>query len=247
MGLCRVISLELPQLWGGLVDLPNNATVSQAELLLASLLTTDGEDQQALRRGARYVARLVRIEGIRETKPLVISNQATYLLTGGLGALGLHAANYLARPGAKHLVLTSRRSPDETAQKAIHHIQQSTGCCIHVFQADVSLIEEVKVLFQHIADHLPPLRGIIHAAGVVGLEHLLARFPPTTLTMSQRPKWRGTWNLQQQQSQAQLDFVIYFSSIASAWGSLGQAHYAAANAFLDGFAHFQRGKWMSAR
>ena len=85
-----------------------------------------------------------------------------------------------------------------------------------------------------------PLRGIVHAAGVVGYKPIM-QVGREELDAVLQPKVAGAWLLHQHSGHFPLDFFILFSSIASAWGSREQAHYSAANRFLDALAHHRRG------
>src|SRR5262249_33514671 len=106
-------------------------------------------------------------------------------------------------------------------------------------QADVSDQPAMAALFARIESSLPPLRGIVHAAGLPGFQ-ALQDMTPDSLHSVLRPKVTGAWILHQLSRNLKLDFFICFSSIASVWGSKSQAHYAAANHFLDILAHYRR-------
>ncbi|MEO1399841.1 MAG: type I polyketide synthase [Cyanobacteria bacterium J06635_1] len=242
-GMARVISLEYPQFWGGLCDLPaaDLAVDLAAERLVAEVqahLAGSPEDQIALRAdSARYVARLVPAQP-QPTHPLPVKAESTYLITGGLGSLGLQVAQWLVGQGANQLVLTSRRAPTPTAQARIAYLE-SQGAQVLVEQADVNQIEDLQRLFTHIDKTLPPLAGIVHAAGVADTQ-AIATLDWDTFVKILQPKLVGAWNLHCLTQTRPLDFWISFSSISSVWGSKGLAHYAAANHFLDGLAHYRR-------
>jgi acyl transferase domain-containing protein/acyl carrier protein len=238
-GLGKVLCLEMPQLGGRLVDLPAEVDVSLAVGLLGALLADDSEDQAALRQGKRHVPRLVRRQAGSEAAPLPVQATASYLITGGLGALGLHVAGWLARRGARHLALVARRPPQEASLEVIRQLQETWGCRVRVYQADVSQVDAVARLLTQVQEDLPPLKGVMHAAGVPGVA-LLASLTADELDKVLRAKVQGAWNLHVGTVLLGLDFFVSFSSITAVWGSRGQGHYAAANAFLDGLAHYQR-------
>jgi len=173
-----------------------------------------------------------------DAKSMSLRADATYLITGGLGGLGLASARWLANQGACHLVLVSRGSPTEDALRSIAEIE-AQGVDIHVAQADVSDRDQVENILHHIQGHMPTLRGIIHAAGVLDdgilLEQNWSRFRTVMA-----PKVDGVWNLHTLTLHSALDFFVLFSAGASLLGSAGQSNYAAANAFLDGLAHYRR-------
>ena len=112
---------------------------------------------------ARHIGKIV----LQIPKPLQPQADRSYLITGGLGAIGLHTASYLAQLGAGDIVLTSRRAPDEDAQRVIEEITERSRCRIHTFAADVGDESEVAKLLDRIRAELPPLAGVVHLAGVL--------------------------------------------------------------------------------
>ena len=194
-----------------------------------------GEDQIALRDQAVYVPRLTRRAGQPIATPLALRDDATYLVTGGLGALGLEIAGYLAAHGARHLVLTSRRSPSDAAQQRIDALREQYGCEFRVIAADVANPHDVARLLATVQAELPPLAGIVHAAGEIGTTPLRTLDDAEVDRVFAGKVW-GAWHLSEATADLQLDFFLSTSSIASVWGSFGQTAYSAANAFLDGLA-----------
>ncbi|BAZ50019.1 beta-ketoacyl synthase [Nostoc sp. NIES-4103] len=241
-GMGKVVALEYPELFGGMVDLSLEPTSEEISLLLSEIADTQGEDHFVYRGKRRYVARLVRKQLPPTTESCSISPDSTYLITGGLGALGLKVAEWLVEQGARQLVLTGRKQPTAQAQTAIAHLE-NMGAKVLAAQADVTQEQDLLHLLEQVRATMPPLRGIIHAAGVVGYE-TLPSLQWRSLEAVLRPKVIGTWLLHQFTQNIQLDFFVVFSSIASVWGSRGQAHYAAANAFLDSFAHYRSSQGM---
>ncbi|MFZ4851332.1 MAG: beta-ketoacyl reductase, partial [Caldilinea sp.] len=157
-------------------------------------------------------------------------------ITGGLGGLGLKVAEWLVAQGARHLVLAGRSAPSPQAQEVLEALQQQ-GAQITVVQADVSQEAAVARL---LAACSPPLRGVIHTAGVLR-DGLLLQQTAENFAQVMAAKVAGGWYLHQMTRDQTLDFFVLFSSAASVFGSLGQGNYAAANAFLDGLAHYRRG------
>ena len=251
-GLGRVIALEHPDLWGGLVDLDAQSTAMEgATTLLAEICQPDGEDQVAWRGAQRHVARLMR-SGPLSPQPVLLHADGTYLVTGGLGGLGLKVASWLAQQGARHLVLTGRRGLPERAQWATLSEQsenfrqvaaieaiEALGATVTVEAADVSDMARMSEVLVHIERSAWPLRGIIHAA-LAASACTLREMPLDALRAMLQPKVVGTWVLHQLTRQRDLDFFVLFSSTTALWGSAELAHYAAANVFLDGFAHYRR-------
>ncbi|MDT5229152.1 MAG: hypothetical protein QOH94_2945, partial [Mycobacterium sp.] len=232
-GFGRAASLELPQLWGGLADLATANVGEWSQLVNQVAVEPRREDQFAVRDHAVYVPRLVRRAGHASSKPLVLRDDATYLVTGGLGSIGLELAGYLAANGAKHLVLTSRRDPSEAAQRRIDALSQQHGSDIRVVTADVADVDDVSRLLAGVKTELPPLAGIVHAAGEIGTTPLSDLDDAEVDRVFAGKVW-GAWHLSEAAADLKLDFFVTTSSIASVWGGYGQTAYGAANAFLDG-------------
>jgi malonyl CoA-acyl carrier protein transacylase len=241
-GMGKVVALEYPDWWGGLIDI-SAASSKVTTQMLAELEDSQGEDQIALREGTRYVPRLVQ-KSLPEPQNITFEPEASYLITGGLGALGLKIAGWMVKQGARQLVLTGRRKASPEVQTLVSQLEQS-GAKVLIAQADVSSETEMSQVFEQIKTSLPPLRGVIHAAGVSRYE-AIADMEPSALETVLRPKLAGTWILHQLTQELSLDFFVTFSSISSVWGSKGQAHYAAANQFLDAIAHYRHGSGLPA-
>lgn len=235
-GFGRAASLEHPPVWGGLADLPERTSADEWSRLIDRVLTAPrGEDQFALRDQAIYVPRLNRIAARPAARPLELRSAATYLVSGGLGALGLEIAGYLAAHGAQQLVLTSRRSPGAAAQERIDALREQCGCDVRVMEADVANPHDVARLLATLQAELPPLAGVVHAAGEIGLTPL-ATLEDAEIDRVFSGKVWGAWNLSDATAEMGLDFFLCTSSVAALWGSPGQTAYSAANAFLDGLA-----------
>jgi acyl transferase domain-containing protein len=229
-GFGRVLSLEHPELFGSLVDLGAGDDLSVA---LRNIQHPDGEDQVAWRGGHRFVPRLVKTAVAGAGTELAIAPNATYLITGGTGALGLLVARWMIGHGARRIVLVSRSA---TRSDSIRELER-LGASIEIAQADVCDRSRMAEIFAGLRD---PLRGIVHAAGVTTGLPLLG-LDPESLAEVMRSKVDGVRVLHELSAGAALDFFVCFSSISSVWGSAGLAHYAAANQFLDSFAHYRRG------
>ncbi|MDZ7269345.1 MAG: type I polyketide synthase [candidate division KSB1 bacterium] len=164
-----------------------------------------------------------------------IDERASYLITGGLGALGLHVARWMVEQGARHVVLVGRSAPSPEAARVIAEMEQ-TGAQITIARGDISREDEV---WRIVADITPPLRGIVHAAGVLA-DGVLLQQEWSRFARVLAPKMNGAWHLHRATRHLPLDFFVMFSSIAALFGATGQGNYAAANAFLDGLAHYRR-------
>ena len=174
-------------------------------------------------------------ESVRANK---FSSEAIYLITGGLGGLGLQVANWMIGQGARHLVLMGRSAPGTEALKAIAAMEER-GAVVTVARGDVSRPSDVERIFSEIESKSIPLRGIIHAAGILDDGVLMQQQWPRFAKVL-APKVRGAWLLHHCSRDLPLDFFILFSSVSAVLGSAGQANYAAANAFMDALAHYRR-------
>jgi NADPH:quinone reductase-like Zn-dependent oxidoreductase/short-subunit dehydrogenase/acyl carrier protein len=190
---------------------------------------------------ARHIGKIV----LQMPNPLQPRDDRSYLITGGLGALGLHMAAYLAQLGAGDIVLTSRRTPDPATQSAIAEITERYHCRIHTFAADVGDEAQVSDLLNTIRTDLPPLAGVAHLAGVID-DALLTQQSREHFRATLGPKAFGAWHLHLLTMTDDLEFFIVYSSGTSVLGSPGQANYAAANAMLDGLVAFRRAKGLPA-
>ena len=159
----------------------------------------------------------------------------TYLITGGLGGLGLTVARWLARQGARHLMLVGRGGAARADAQALEAVR-ATGAEVVVAAADVSKREDVARILAQIDRSLPPLRGIIHAAGFLD-DGFLVQLDQERFRRVFAPKVAGAWNLHCLTAGRPLDFFVCFSSAAAVLGSPGQGNYAAANVFMDELAH----------
>ncbi|MEM9568399.1 MAG: SDR family NAD(P)-dependent oxidoreductase [Cyanobacteria bacterium P01_E01_bin.34] len=244
MGLSKVMALEYPMYWGGAIDLEGRdlpaLDIRQiSEQLADELLCAGGENCIALRNGQRYVSRLVE-SPFRDTNTdtkIVIEGAATYLITGGLGALGLKIAQWLIEQGARSLALLSRHSPSQATLSTIDQMEKM-GARIQCFSVDVTSGTDMSKVFETMATSMPPLKGVVHAAGVVDYT-LLKDMNIDDLERVLNPKVNGGWLLHQLTLHLSLDFFVLFSSISSVWGGKGQGHYAAANYFLDVLARYR--------
>ena len=262
-GLGKTIALELPKLWGGLVDLDPDRLGDEVEDLAGEILQPDDEPLFAFRGGERYVARLVQdTNSLPQVdsvffRPIYFRPDAAYLITGGLGGLGLQIARWMAAHGARHIILLGRtalpprrswkqaqESSPQAAQIAAIKQIEAAGAGVYCAAVDVSNETQVEAFLDIYAqENRPPIRGVFHAAGLVQDRSLLLMDLPT-MQVVLRPKVIGSWllheKLRRKLHDDPLDFFVLFSSSAALAGSPGQGNYAAANAFLDALAHFRQ-------
>ncbi|MDI3284903.1 type I polyketide synthase [Polyangium sp. 15x6] len=237
-GLGRTIAMEAPELRCTRVDLdPAASDATSVEAILGEVLADDVEEEIARRGRHRFVARLGRPrEAAAPAGSIALRADATYLITGGLGGVGLFAARNLATAGARHLVLMGRRGASSPEQLEALEGLRSMGVEVEVEVADVADPQQLEAALRAIETKMPPLRGILHTAGV--LEDGL--LPTQTLERFRKvlaPKVMGGWNLHRQTLGRELDFVLFYSSVAALLGSPGLGNYVAANAFLETLAH----------
>jgi myxalamid-type polyketide synthase MxaE and MxaD len=260
-GLGRVIAQEHSGFWGGLVDLePKSSRNDSAHQLSREISSPDREDQVAFRQGHRLVARLARKRqsSIRET-PMLWRPDGSYLITGGLGDLGLMMARWMVAQGARRLILMGRtKLPPRTSWNSLaagSHLAcqvaairelEDLGTSVHLISADVADEKQLTAFVEEYrAEGWPPIRGVVHAAGVLH-DGLLLQLDGAAMNRVLRPKMIGGWLLHRLLREAPLDFFIVFSSAGSLMGQPGQGNYAAANAFLDALAHHRRAQGLTA-
>jgi acyl transferase domain-containing protein/acyl carrier protein/phospholipid N-methyltransferase len=263
-GMGQVIALEHPELNCIRMDLASNLTEADLPYMGEALLTEittelalpdQHEDQIVWQEGRRYVARLERYQVNREQvdreradaghnqQMLQIHSHHTYLITGGLGGLGLQVAQWLVEQGARHLVLVGRSVPSPTAHLALQRLAQ-LGADVTVAQADVADFATLEAVFAAIPAKFP-LAGVIHAAGVLD-DGILRQQNWARFATVSSPKVQGAWHLHQLTQGLPLDFFVLFSSDTSLLGNGGQANHAAANAFLDGLARYRQAQGLVA-
>jgi NADPH:quinone reductase-like Zn-dependent oxidoreductase/acyl carrier protein len=191
---------------------------------------------------ARHVGKIVLTQPAGEA-PLV-RGDGTYLVTGGLGGLGLSVARWLVARGARALVLMGRGRGSEEAAAAVQALE-AAGARVVTAVADVAHEEDVARVLSEIEQTMPPLRGIVHAAGTLD-DGVLSEQTPERMAAVLAPKIRGAWLLHQRTRGQALDFFVMFSSMAALFGSAGQSGYAAANAAMDALAHRRRAEGLPA-
>jgi acyl transferase domain-containing protein/acyl-CoA synthetase (AMP-forming)/AMP-acid ligase II/pimeloyl-ACP methyl ester carboxylesterase len=233
-GFVRTLAAEKPQQFGAILDLDPDQLAAPD---LTTLLTPVGE-QLAWRQGRMYAARLSRGSLPVQSSPFTVSADGTYLITGGYGYLGRQLAAWLVQQGARQVVLVGRRPPTGAIAEALRALERP-GVTLHCWTADVSQAEEVEEVMARLQADLPPLRGVIHAAGSLS-DRLLEQLSLAEIEAVLAPKLLGGWNLHWATQALQLDFFLLFSSAATLLGAPAQANYAAANAALDTLAAYRR-------
>ena len=248
-GLGRVIVYEHPELRCKRIDADPSAGPESLRELVAELgrepSATGDEDEIVLRGDKRLAPSL--IQG-RQTKDASGSyrprQDRTYLITGGLGGIGLRLASWLVARGARHLAVCGRSGETAENRQALETLR-ATGARVEAFRVDVSRSDSVSGMLEQIRRGDAPLGGIFHCAGVLADGSLL-QLDPKSFDTVLGPKVDGAWNLHTLATDASLEQFVLFSSTASLVGSAGQANYATGNAFLDALAHLRRARGLPA-
>jgi phthiocerol/phenolphthiocerol synthesis type-I polyketide synthase D len=259
-GLGRSLSVEHPDLWGGLVDLELYPAASTAERLLCEVEAGTAEDKVALRAGGRHVARLERRRAHQhQTSLFAIRNDRTYLVTGGLGGIGLSIARWLVECGARHLLLLGRTplparhtwkdlDPGSTQERRANKVLdlEAMGATVEVVAADVAVAGELEhCLAERCARGAPEICGVFHAAGLLQLQPLETQ-DVASLRHAVAAKTTGAWRLHQLFQDQPLDCFVLCSSSAALLCSPLLGAYAGANAFLDALAQHRRARCLPA-
>ncbi|MGC9381240.1 type I polyketide synthase, partial [Streptomyces sp. MH13] len=238
-GLGRVAALEVPERWGGLIDLPESLDGRALSRVVGVLAGGSGEDQVAVRSSGVFGRRLVQApapEGAGLWSP-----SGTVLVTGGTGALGGRVARWLAEAGAERLVLTSRRGMDAPGAA---ELVAELGVEVSVVACDASDREALRVVLAEYADSLT---AVVHTAGVLD-DGVLDGLTADRLESVLRAKATSALNLHELTVElgVELDAFVLFSSMSGTVGGAGQGNYAAANAFLDALAEQRRADGLAA-
>lgn len=248
-GMARVIASEHPELNCVRVDLTPKADAEVVQALFEEIWFPTTEDHVAFTDQLRYVARLARYRKPKDYieaaahKLLSFREDSTYLITGGMGGLGLLVARWMVQRGARHLVLVGRSGASVAVNEQLEELEQA-GAQVNVAQADVSDVEQITKVLSEIERTLPPLRGIIHSVGVLD-DGVLQQQNWQRFAKVLAPKVQGAWHLHTLTQNQPLDFFVMFSSIASLLGNAGQSNHAAANAFLDALAYHRQAQGLA--
>ena len=260
LGPCRVIPAEYPHVTCRAIDLVTSEYAGGDERGIAALIRDlaggTGEPVVAYRRGHRWVESVepVRLDEPRGGEPSRLRERGVYLITGGLGGIGLTLAEYLARTMKARLVLTSRtglpdrdawaahvldRGNEDRVSRQIQAVEalERAGAEVIVLPADVSRVEDMRRTVEQARARFGRIDGVIHAAGIAGggVIQLKSRAAADAVLA---PKLTGTQALAQALDGVELDFLALCSSAASLLGGGGQVDYCAANAYLDAFARY---------
>jgi microcystin synthetase protein McyG len=254
-GLGRVLAVEHPDIWGGLVDVdPEAQPRDNADAIIAQALQPEGEKECAFRSGVRFVPRLMPQRESGE-RPLEWPADGCHIVAGGLSGVGLHLAEWLASQGARKIVLVGRtplppRAEWETVPRGGRAFEQIArireierhNSGVKTMAVDITDEHSLRLMLQTLqADGWLPVRGVIHAAGATE-DRLVKNLDTDASKCNLRPKILGALSLEACLADQPLQFFVCCSSIASLLSQPGQADYSAANAFLDAFVHHRRAR-----
>jgi acyl transferase domain-containing protein len=260
-GVGKAFSVEHAELWGGLVDLqPGASARASAEFLTAEILQPDREDKLACRDGRRLAPRLVRRPAVSDQgQPFEARADRAYLVTGGLGGVGLVMARWLVERGARHLILVGRTGlpersswaaldetgPERRRAAAVTEIE-ALGATVEVVGLDVAAEGALDALLRRRrAMGAPDVAGVIHAAGVLEFEALASQ-PVEELRAVMEAKVHGVWRLHEATATTPLDLFVMCSSSSALLNSPLLGVYAGGNAVLDALAHHRRATGLAA-
>lgn len=249
---CRVLDMEIPD------NISDGSEERWIQNLVTELTVPINDRVVAYRGTNRWLQSFEPFPMDGNDGDLPLRKKGTYLITGGLGGIGLLFAEYLARTVQANLVLLSRSglppretwhallnepNVDEDLTKKIQSVLalEELGSEVQVVTADVTDRVTLKRALEQVEQRFGKVNGVFHAAGVPG-GGLLALKTPEVAQGVLAPKVNGTLLLNELLDMRNLDFFILFSSILSITGGLGQVDYTAANAFLDAFAHMSHAR-----
>uniref|UniRef100_UPI0016656717 type I polyketide synthase n=1 Tax=Wenjunlia tyrosinilytica TaxID=1544741 RepID=UPI0016656717 len=245
-GFGRTAALEYPDRWAGLVDLPHRLDKRALTRLSAALADPEGESELAVRESGVFARRLVRATGAGhvDAPTAFCRPNSTALITGGTGTIGAHMARWLAQEGVQHLLLVSRRGPEAPGADLLRADLEALDVQVTVLACDIADRAALDALLASIPEDRP-LSAVFHTAGVLD-DGVLASMDARRYAAVLRSKVDAAVNLHEATRHLDLSAFVLFSSIAGVLGSVGQAGYAAGNAFLDALARHRRAQGLAA-
>jgi len=237
-GLLKTAALENPKITGQLIQVDVDEPLENLITLLQENKNSSAQSIIKYENKKRFVPVWSDVVESEERSEVVFNDQGVYLITGGLGGLGLlFADEILANTKGANIILTGRSELTNEKQTTLDTLNTKTG---HVaYQAlDVTDAQQVSVMIDSIEREYGTLNGIIHSAGMID-DNFILKKTAAEFRSVMSPKVTGTFNLDHATRDMDLDFIVLFSSLSGAVGNPGQADYAAANGFMDQFSAYR--------
>lgn len=241
-GLCRTVENEHPEFKICRVDIPFEAQIAPEEIIQAAFATGHYKEL-AIRNHTYFTPTLQKVKSSQASAPS-FSSEETFLITGGTSGLGLIYAEWLADRGAKNICLMSRSGAKPETAPVLERLS-AKGVKVAIVKADAADKESLAHGIMEAETELPPIKNVIHAAGILD-DAALLNLSKEQFESVNAPKVTGAWNLHTYFESRDLNQFVLFSSGASVLGTAGQGNYVAANLFLDQLAHFRQLKGMAA-
>jgi polyketide synthase PksL len=237
-GLLKTAALENPQLIGQLILITPESTTEELAKHLEEEKSRGLDPLIKYEQGTPQVLRWQEVREEQEKPPMVFQDRGVYLITGGLGGLGLLFANEILERTHKARVVLTGRSAFSAEKRTRLDGLSAEASRLSYRQVDLADLDQVEQLIASIQAEHGQLNGILHGAGMIADNFILKK---TNAEFNQvlAPKVTGAFNLDQASRDVELDFFVLFSSLAGAVGNPGQADYAAANGFMDQLAAYR--------
>ncbi|MBG6133277.1 polyketide synthase PksN [Aquimarina sp. EL_43] len=237
-GLLKTAAQENPMLTGQMILTKSTIQIKELVEQLHKAATMPEESIIKYENNTSYILQWDEVKANQENSKPVFKNQGVYLITGGLGALGiLFAKEILQQARETKIIVTGRFELTEEKQIILNELHSGTGQ-VEYQQLDLNSLKQVEKLIATIKKENGKLNGIIHSAGMISDNFILKKTNDEFCKVL-APKVTGTYNLDQASKDIDLDFLVLFSSLSGAMGNLGQSDYATANAFMDQFARYR--------
>jgi acyl transferase domain-containing protein/acyl carrier protein len=237
-GLLKTAALENPQLIGQLIVVPAETTAEELAIWVRDEKTRGLDTLIRYEHGVRQVLRWHEMAADPEKAPIAFRDHGVYLITGGMGGLGVVFAKEILDQTSQAAIVLTGRSPLTAERRAVLDALSTQGGRLSYRQVDVGDLDQVTQLIGAVKDEYGRLDGILHCAGMAA-DNFIVKKSSAEFARVLAPKVAGTFNLDQASKDIELDFFVLFSSIAGALGNLGQADYATANGFMDHFAGYR--------
>jgi polyketide synthase PksN len=246
LGLLKTAQLENPKLTGQLIGVEPGQTIETLINQIRENWRSPLDPQVKYKEGKRRVAGWSESNTTAESSAIPWKDEGVYLITGGAGGLGMIFAREISGQVKNATVVLTGRSALDQAKLEQLQKPEIPGAKLSYRQVDVTDPQAVSGLIQAIQEEYGNLSGIIHSAGVIKDNFIIKKTRADFETVL-APKVTGLINLDRASQDLSLDFLVLFSSMAGCFGNPGQADYAAANAFMDAFAHYRNGQVAAGR